>query len=70
MVRGAKKLVEKIITAGAIFIGPYSPTALGDYVAGPSHVLPTGGAGASLLPALTWNNSNAAPALSNTTNPH
>ena len=34
-------------TAGAIFLGPYSPTALGDYVAGPSHVLPTGGAGAS-----------------------
>jgi histidinol dehydrogenase len=47
MARGAKKIVEKIISAGAIFIGPYSPTALGDYVAGPSHVLPTGGAGAS-----------------------
>ena len=35
------------MTAGAIFIGAYSPTALGDYVAGPSHELPTGGAGAS-----------------------
>ena len=34
-------------TAGAIFLGPYSPTVLGDYVAGPSHTLPTGGAGAS-----------------------
>ena len=29
--------------AGAVFLGPYSPVALGDYVAGPSHVLPTGG---------------------------
>jgi histidinol dehydrogenase len=35
------------VTAGAIFLGPYSPTVLGDYVAGPSHTLPTGGAGAS-----------------------
>ena len=38
---------EKILTAGAIFIGPSSPTVLGDYVAGPSHTLPTGGAGKS-----------------------
>ena len=29
--------------AGAIFLGPWSPTVLGDYVAGPSHTLPTGG---------------------------
>jgi len=36
-----------ILTAGAIFLGPWSPTVLGDYVAGPSHTLPTGGAGAS-----------------------
>ena len=28
--------------AGAIFIGPYSPEAVGDYIAGPNHVLPTG----------------------------
>src|SRR5947199_10141082 len=38
---------ESILTAGAIFLGAYSPTVLGDYVAGPSHELPTGGAGAS-----------------------
>ncbi|HTG43140.1 MAG TPA: histidinol dehydrogenase [Verrucomicrobiae bacterium] len=38
---------QKILTAGAIFLGPLSPTVLGDYVAGPSHTLPTGGAGAS-----------------------
>jgi len=47
MTRGARKLSEKILTAGAIFIGPWSPTVLGDYVAGPSHTLPTGGAGKS-----------------------
>jgi len=39
----ADKLAEKVDNAGAIFLGHYSPVALGDYVAGPSHVLPTGG---------------------------
>jgi len=39
--------VKQITTAGAIFVGPWSPTVLGDYMAGPSHTLPTGGAGAS-----------------------
>lgn len=34
-------VANKIKHAGAIFLGPYSPTALGDYGAGPSHVLPT-----------------------------
>ena len=47
MTRNARKVAEKILTAGAIFLGPWSPTVLGDYVAGPSHTLPTGGAGAS-----------------------
>ncbi|HZT22273.1 MAG TPA: histidinol dehydrogenase [Verrucomicrobiae bacterium] len=47
MTRHARKVSEKIFTAGAIFLGPWSPTVLGDYVAGPSHTLPTGGAGAS-----------------------
>jgi len=36
-------LCEKIRNAGAIFLGNYTPVTLGDYVAGPSHVLPTGG---------------------------
>ena len=40
-------LAEKIVTAGAIFLGGDSPTVLGDYVAGPSHTLPAGGTGAS-----------------------
>jgi histidinol dehydrogenase len=35
--------LERIENAGAIFLGAYSPVPLGDYVAGPSHVLPTGG---------------------------
>jgi histidinol dehydrogenase len=36
-------LVDEIENAGAVFLGHYSPVALGDYAAGPSHVLPTGG---------------------------
>jgi histidinol dehydrogenase len=47
MTRNPRKVSEGIMTAGAIFLGPWSPTVLGDYVAGPSHTLPTGGAGAS-----------------------
>ncbi|MDR2762266.1 MAG: histidinol dehydrogenase [Planctomycetaceae bacterium] len=41
--RNAEKTADKIWNAGAIFIGGYSPAAVGDYVAGPSHVLPTNG---------------------------
>lgn len=37
-----EEMLERIRNAGAVFLGPYSPVALGDYVAGPSHVLPTG----------------------------
>jgi len=43
MVSDASALVRKIHNAGCIFIGENSPVVLGDYVAGPSHVLPTGG---------------------------
>lgn len=39
----AARLAAKIRNAGATFLGNYSPVALGDYAAGPSHVLPTGG---------------------------
>jgi histidinol dehydrogenase len=38
-----QKLLEKIKHAGAVFLGPYSPETVGDYIAGPNHVLPTGG---------------------------
>jgi histidinol dehydrogenase len=47
MTRNPGRVSKEIMTAGAIFLGPFSPTVLGDYVAGPSHTLPTGGAGAS-----------------------
>lgn len=47
MVADARVVSKRILTSGAIFLGNESPTALGDYVAGPSHVLPTGGAGRS-----------------------
>lgn len=43
MVQCPHKLARRITHAGAIFLGPYSPVTVGDYVAGPSHVLPTGG---------------------------
>ena len=39
----AETLCERIDNAGAIFLGNYTPVAVGDYAAGPSHVLPTGG---------------------------
>ena len=39
----AAELAMKIRNAGATFLGNYSPVAVGDYVAGPSHVLPTSG---------------------------
>lgn len=47
MTRNPRKVSDGIKRAGAIFLGPWTPTVLGDYVAGPSHTLPTGGAGAS-----------------------
>jgi len=43
MVRDPWKLVPKVRNAGAVFVGEFSHEVLGDYVAGPSHVMPTGG---------------------------
>ena len=40
-IANAEKFIKKIINAGAIFIGKYTPEAIGDYIAGPNHVLPT-----------------------------
>jgi histidinol dehydrogenase len=39
--RDNKAVLDKVVHAGAVFVGPYSPVAAGDYVAGPSHCLPT-----------------------------
>ena len=43
IVRNPSSLINKIRHAGAIFVGEYSCESVGDYVAGPSHCLPTGG---------------------------
>jgi histidinol dehydrogenase len=43
MVKNPQRILKDIKNAGAIFIGSYTPTAVGDYIAGPSHVLPTNG---------------------------
>lgn len=40
----ARELAGEVLRAGALFIGGHTPEAAGDYLAGPSHVLPTGGA--------------------------
>ncbi|MDB6134073.1 MAG: histidinol dehydrogenase [Verrucomicrobiales bacterium] len=52
VVRNEKPMLPKIRTSGAIFVGHFSPVAVGDFLAGPSHTLPTGGAGKS-FPGLT-----------------
>jgi len=43
MVKNQQRYISKIRNAGCICVGQYSPVVLGDYVAGPSHALPTGG---------------------------
>ena len=46
MVREPRKWLRKVRCAGAVFIGAWTPEAVGDFAAGPSHVLPTGGTAA------------------------
>ncbi len=43
MVENPEELLSEITHAGAVFLGQYTPEALGDYMAGPNHILPTGG---------------------------
>src|SRR5271168_4155233 len=43
-VRNPSRWLPKVKAAGAVFLGPLTPAPLGDYLAGPNHVLPTGGA--------------------------
>ena len=50
--KGDAKIAAALTTSGAIFLGGHSPVAAGDFLAGPSHTLPTGGAGRS-FPGLT-----------------
>ena len=52
MCKGALKLMKGVRAAGAVFAGAWTPESAGDFVAGPSHVLPTGGA-ANMFNGLT-----------------
>ena len=52
MCKDAVKLMKGVRSAGAVFAGPWTPESAGDFVAGPSHVLPTGGA-ANMFNGLT-----------------
>ncbi len=52
MTRDALKVMKGVRAAGAVFAGPWTPESAGDFVAGPSHVLPTGGA-ANMFNGLT-----------------
>lgn len=50
----ADAIAHQVTTAGAIFVGPFTPEAAGDYTAGPSHVLPTAGAARFASPLGVW----------------
>ena len=52
MTKDATKVMKGVRSAGAVFAGPWTPESAGDFVAGPSHVLPTGGA-ANMFNGLT-----------------
>ncbi len=54
IVKQPRKLAKQIRNAGAIFLGPYSAPPLGDYLAGPNHVLPTGGTARFFSPLGTY----------------
>jgi histidinol dehydrogenase len=54
IIRQPDKLAKQIRNAGAIFLGPYSAPPLGDYFAGPNHVLPTGGSARFFSPLGTY----------------
>jgi len=46
MCENPRQVADKIKRAGAVFIGPMTPEPIGDYIAGPNHILPTGGSAA------------------------
>ena len=54
IVRRPRKMAQQIRNAGAMFLGPYSAPPLGDYLAGPNHVLPTGGSARFFSPLGTY----------------
>lgn len=52
MTKNPRRLLKFVRSAGAVFVGPWTPESAGDFAAGPSHVLPTGGA-ANMFNGLT-----------------
>lgn len=54
IVKRPQKLARQIRNVGAMFLGPYSAPPLGDYLAGPNHVLPTGGSARFFSPLGTY----------------
>ena len=53
-IEGPEKYLDRVKNAGAIFMGHFTPEALGDYIAGPNHVLPTGGSARFFSPLGTY----------------
>lgn len=47
-------MVKEIVNASAIFLGPWTPEPVGDYIAGPNHTLPTGGTSRFFSPLSVW----------------
>ena len=54
-----RRLLSALTSAGAIFLGHHTPVAVGDYAAGPSHVLPTGGTAGGRPACLPMTSSSA-----------
>jgi histidinol dehydrogenase len=54
LVRNPERLTKRLRNAGAIFQGAFAPAPLGDYLAGPNHVLPTGGSARFFSPLGTY----------------
>ncbi len=53
-IESPEEKLDKVKNAGAIFMGHFTPEALGDYIAGPNHVLPTGGSARFFSPLGTY----------------
>ncbi len=52
--KNARKMAAKVRNAGAVFVGPWTPEPVGDYIAGPNHTLPTGGTARFFSPLSVW----------------
>lgn len=50
----ARQMAGKVRHAGAVFVGPWTPEPVGDYIAGPNHTLPTGGTARFFSPLSVW----------------